>query len=276
MKFPIQQITSNSGNTIPVIFIAEGFTESEQDLFDTYVDHAIDKFNATAPFSTNMDKFQFYKVNSVSKDSGFSKRSHVARPITTELKDTYMKAYSNEIGLERYFNIPKSKRAELFKDLGGKGAIFEGKNFFPIIIVNTEFYGGYGELMGLFPNKVNPDSMSLAIITLGGNVNNFKFLLIHEFGHSFGDLDDEYADAQFLKLAKSYDPDLLSYPNRKNVKDEDPGGWVEGARYLSSGKWRPSSNSLMRSIGATSFGTYNEGLLQDRIDFEVSDTSFDL
>lgn len=275
-KFNIQQITFNTGNTIPVIFIAEGFQETELSVFDTYVQHAIDMMAGTVPFSTNMNKFQFYKVRSTSKESGRSIRTHPARPVTPILKDTYLQAYSNGNGLERLYLIPKDKRQMLYNNLGASNKIFAERNFYPIVIVNDEFYGGSGELTGISPTKGKPDSMALSIVSLGGSVANFQFLVIHEFGgHSFGDLDDEYEDPLFAEVAPLYSPDLWNYPNRRNVFDTDQGGWFEGARYLSTGKWRETASGLMREAGGT-FGPLCESLLQERIDAEVGDTLYNL
>jgi hypothetical protein len=125
--------------------------------------------------------------------------------------------------------------------------------------------------------------MSICIITKDTEFNSFGNLFLHEFAHSFGDLDDEYID-ETLDLAgnlipypintayaiKTYDSDFWNYANRPNVKDTDPGGWFQGARNVSNGKWRSTLDSLMKSVVSYpgGFGPLNISLLQDRVDAE--------
>jgi hypothetical protein len=275
MNTSILKITSNPDSAIPVIFLAEGFLESQLPTFDMYVQHAIDVITATEPFTTNIAKFNFYKSRIISKEAGVTTRAHVTTTVPTNIKDTYFKVFKNLVGLARYYGIPDLNRQELFKDLGAEGKIFEGRPFYPVIIVNNAEYGGGAELKGLKPSPKNPDLMSVACIPLSTSVSLFKTTFIHEFGHSFGDLDDEYLDDEYAAKAKYYEPDTWYHSNRLNVKDSNPGGWFQGARY-DPNKWRPTSTSIMRDAGQTSFGAYNIALLQARIDEDSSYTDYKL
>jgi hypothetical protein len=110
-----------------------------------------------------------------------------------------------------------------------------------------------------------PDRMSICIV---GNGDDMTDVAIHEFGHSFGDLDDEYLDSVYAANAPTYEPDVWYYGNRLNVRDANPGGWYQGARYVTT-KYRATDDDLMKNIYASGFGSPNEALLQDRIDDEA-------
>ena len=273
MALTVQTVLVGSQSEIPVIFIAEGFKSTEMATFNTYVQNALLAFRTEPPFKTNVKKFGFYKIETVSLDSGISVLTHPTNIISPEIiKTTRWDIFKNYIGLIRYCHLPDSKRAFLYNLLiNSSVGPFSDRPFYPVFIVNDGIYAGAGEFKGIKPSLANPDDMSVCIISKDTEFNSFGNLLLHEFAHSFGDLDDEYEDPGYAANAPTYEPDVWYYANRPNVKNTNPGGWFEGARYVPTGKWRSSLNSLMRTVtGGYSggFGTLNISLLQDRIDDE--------
>lgn len=166
------------------------------------------------------------------------------------------------------------------KSPGGFFANRPDDNVFVIIISNDTNYGGGAEFINLKPSVASPDRMSICTVSTGSG-SNMEGVAIHEFAHSFGDLDDEYVGdagdptgntASPINAAyaiKHYESDVWNNGNRPNIKDTNPGSWFSGARYVSSGKFRATNNDLMKDVSASSFGSPNETLLQDRIDDEA-------
>ena len=111
-------------------------------------------------------------------------------------------------------------------------------------------------------------------------------LVLHEVGHSFGLLGDEY-DYGSCSLYEPSSPNVTMETNRDlikwNIGGGPPTGWIdpatpiptvsssngipglyEGAQYCSTGKYRPTYNSKMRSLGPP-FEQINEEQLIKRV-----------
>ena len=151
--------------------------------------------------------------------------------------------------------IPPAKEAQLESELGDKSG---GNKVFIIIVSNDPMYAGLGSL----PSYPTWTTSKMGMCIVNADPSYLGFLTIHETGHSFADLDDEYIDAEY---AASGDPYLL-HPDRLNIKTFNPGGWLAGARYVAD-KYR-YGNGLMRGV-AYSFHSYNQTLVQNRINAEA-------
>lgn len=272
------------GSTIPLVFVPDGFTAAQKPAFLAYCNQLLSAMSVMTPWSLYMNKFERWYVDAWSNQSGVSKQSHPYNPITPVNKDTFFKVYMNHIGLQHYYAMPVQERKILAQGLidPSKGFFKNNPhNIFVIVISNSTVdpqlteYGGGAEFLGVQPIGA-PDRMSMCIVGVGSG-SYMDNVFLHEFAHSFGDLDDEYVDdagdptgntASPINSAyaiKNYEPWYWNYGNRLNVFDQDQGGWHEGARYISRGKWRETSAGLMASIQATSYGPNNESLLKDRI-----------
>ncbi len=99
------------------------------------------------------------------------------------------------------------------------------------------------------------------------NTADNKLVVLHEFGHIFGKLADEYVDEKYYGSI-AFNPD--AYPNC----DFPPGceGWmsVNGTGCFegcSLEKYsRPTKNSIMRSLNTEKFGPLNEKIIVDKLD----------
>ena len=141
--------------------------------------------------------------------------------------------------------------------------------FYPIVFVNDDSYHGTASLAFSVGGEENTDHNTM-FITMDSQEQEFSSTAIHEFGHSFGFLADEYPsydeeisssareDAVYLtemnpdiyrnidftdstsevKWSKFLDDDRYSNENL---------GTFEGAFGYSQGVWRSSDNSVMRA-----------------------------
>ena len=117
-----------------------------------------------------------------------------------------------------------------------------------IILANTDTYGGGG--------IYNSYTLTTAHHKLFGPV------VVHEFGHSFGGLTDEYAyDDQYVEY---YYPDIEPWEQNittkanfeskwKDLYDQGVVGLVEGGGYQTKGVWRPCEDCRMRTNTAEAF-----------------------
>jgi hypothetical protein len=93
----------------------------------------------------------------------------------------------------------------------------------------------------------------------------FKFLTRHEFGHSFGNLDNEYEDSE-ANCALKLQPWFLPMTPKLNVLTNNPNNWFEGARYSKTGYWREWRNSIMRNdFYSTEFSPIQKSIVEQRL-----------
>ncbi len=92
----------------------------------------------------------------------------------------------------------------------------------------------------------------------------FKFLVRHEFGHSFGNMDDEYEDSLTNCAIHHYEPWYLPPTPKRNLSTFDPGGWFKGGKYVPTGYWRQWKNSIMRDDYFTTTFSPRQGSIVKR------------
>ena len=99
------------------------------------------------------------------------------------------------------------------------------------------------------------------------NTADKPFVLVHEFGHTFGDLADEYVDDRYYSTQNF---DVGSYPNCditpctkwSTTENTSCYGGCSLARY-----YRPTKESVMRSLNSPEYGPVNEEELRRRLLF---------
>lgn len=151
-------------NKIDLVFMAEGYTEEEMPKFKADVIRIWDYMASIPPYRYNKDKFNVTAINSLSKESGTD------IPHEGSYKATCLNTHFYTFNIERYLTS---------SDLKSMHDIAETVPYdHLIILVNTERYGGGG-----FYNHYS-------IFTTDNELS--EKVAIHEFGHSFAGLADEY------------------------------------------------------------------------------------
>lgn len=156
---------ADSSSCINVAFVAEGYTEEEMPIFLRDATEAMEAIFAHEPFKALRDRFRIVAVKSVSRDSGAS------IPQKGVWLDTALSSSFDTFYSDRYLTT-----LHLF-DLHDVLAGVPYEHI--IVLVNTDNYGGGGIL--------NSYNLSMT------HHRMFKPVVVHEFGHSFGGLADEYA-----------------------------------------------------------------------------------
>ena len=150
---------------IHIAFLAEGYTDKEMDKFINDARIATDAIFAHEPFRKYQDRFQVIAVKSASEDSGTSVPSKgiwKKTALGSNFDTFYSERYLTTLNLNRVHDCLAGTPYEHI-----------------IILVNTDVYGGGGIL-----NFYNLSSTGHKA---------YKPVIVHEFGHSFAGLADEYA-----------------------------------------------------------------------------------
>lgn len=226
--------SGDSKDKIDIAILAEGYTEGEMDIFFKDAESTVENLLRHEPFKSMKDRFNIVAVASPSEDSG------VSVPREGLWKKTAVDSHFDTFYSDRYLTT-----LHLFKMHDALAGIpYEHI----IILANTDTYGGGG--------IYNSYTLTTAHHKL------FAPVVVHEFGHSFGGLADEYAyDDQFVEY---YHPDIEPWEQNittkanfeskwKDLYDQGVVGLVEGGGYQTKGVWRPCEDCRMRTNTAEAF-----------------------
>lgn len=246
---------------IDVAIVAEGYTTTEAPKFYRRATEAAKALLATAPFSQCRNRFNIIAVSLPSEQSG------VSVPRKGVWKSTALDSHFDTFYSERYLTTLHLKK------LHNSLASLPYEHI--IILANTPEYGGGG----IF----NSYTLTAADHPLMPPV------VVHEFGHSFGGLADEYFyDDQYSSLypadTEPWEPNITTLADL-NAKWSDmlpPGteiptpiqghdstkiGVYEGGGYQSKGVYRAFMNCRMKTNEATAFCPVCRRALRRMIDF---------
>ena len=219
---------------IDVVIVAEGYTADELELFYNDARIAMDAILAHEPFGQYKDRFNFVAVALESNDSG------VSVPGEGEWKDTALKAHFNTFYMDRYLTTLR------LKNMHDRLCGIPYEHI--VILANTDTYGGGG--------IYNSYTLTTA------HHPAFKPVVVHEFGHSFAGLADEYYyDDQYVEY---YSPDcepweqnittLFDFESKwKDMLNAGQAQLLEGAGYQSKGVYRGSEDCRMHTNRAETF-----------------------
>lgn len=247
---------------IDVAILAEGYTLQEIQTFYEDADIACKSIFDHEPFKSMKKRFNVVAVASPSTDSG------VSVPRLNEWKHTAFGSHFSTFYSDRYLTTSRVK------------AIHDALAGIPyehiIILANTEEYGGGG--------IYNSYTLTTAHHPM------FRPVVVHEFGHSFGGLADEYFydnDVMTDTYPLDIEPweqnistqvdfaakwkDMLSentpVPTPAEVSENYPTGVYEGGGYSAKGIFRPAENCRMRTNEYPAFCPVCQRALRRIIEF---------
>lgn len=247
---------------IDVAILAEGYTLQEMQTFYEDADIACKSIFDHEPFKSMKKRFNVVAVASPSTDSG------VSVPRLNEWKHTAFGSHFSTFYSDRYLTTSRVK------------AIHDALAGIPyehiIILANTEEYGGGG--------IYNSYTLTTAHHPM------FRPVVVHEFGHSFGGLADEYFydnDVMTDTYPLDIEPweqnistqvdfaakwkDMLSentpVPTPAEVSENYPTGVYEGGGYSAKGIFRSAENCRMRTNEYPAFCPVCQRALRRIIEF---------
>ena len=234
--------SGNEKDCIDVAILAEGYTEKEMDIFYQDAQRTCESLFSYEPFRSMKGKFNIVAVASPSTDSG------VSVPRENLWKETAVHSHFDTFYSDRYLTTSRVK--SIHNALAG--IPYEHI----IIIANTAEYGGGG--------IYNSYTLTAA------HHPTFKPVVVHEFGHSFAGLGDEYfyeddvmTDTYPLNV-EPWEPNITTrtdfsskwedmlpaatpVPTPQQANGKYPIGVYEGGGYSAKGIYRPSFDCRMRT-----------------------------
>ena len=256
------QQSGSEQDCIDVAILAEGYTEAEMEQFYKDAASTCESLFFYEPFKSMKEKFNIVAVASPSKDSG------VSVPRKKDWKQTAFSSHFDTFYSDRYLTTSRVK------------SIHEALAGIPyehiIIIVNTKEYGGGG--------IYNSYTLTAA------HHPTFKPVVVHEFGHSFGGLGDEYfydndvmtdtyplsvepweqnitTRVNFAEKWQDMLPAATPIPTPVSDKDAFPVGVYEGGGYSAKGIYRPANDCRMRTNDYPAFCPVCQRALRRVIEF---------
>lgn len=241
------QQAADTSRCIHVAYVAEGYRQEEMDTFLEDCRIAMEALFAHEPFKEKQDCFNMIAVMSPSEESGTS------WPAKGIWKNTVLGSHFDTFYSDRYLTTLHLKKLH---------DVLAGTPYEHIIIlVNTDHYGGGG--------IYNSYNLTYA------HGDRFRPVVVHEFGHSFGGLGDEYPygndDPMYFPDTEPWEPNLTTKCNFsskwENLVKEGKAGLVEGGGYLEKGVWRGFENCRMRTNEEPEFCLVCKQALIRLIDF---------
>jgi hypothetical protein len=247
---------------VDVAFVSEGYTSIEMDKFRIDAQRICDYFMTVAPYAENSGSFNFYAVESPSEESG----------VTIPGKDIYVNTNIHSsfytFDMDRYLTTSDTKSVYDIAANVPYDVIF--------VLVNSKRYGGGG-----FYNHYGQS-------TVDHQLSNI--VSIHEFGHEFAGLADEYYNSEItysdyynLKF-EPWEPNITTrvnfdlkwksmisagtpIPTPREEKFKGVTGLFEGGGYLSKGIYSPVMDCRMKTNEAPAFCPACQGAIRRMIGF---------
>lgn len=235
-------------NCLDIVFIPEGYSAAEMDKFKSDCKRLTEYLFNNDPYTEYRDRINVYGVEAPSQESG----------VDIPGKDVWKKSVLNSnfytFDTERYLTTSDMKSV---RDVAANAP-------YDVICVvaNSPVYGG-GGIYNFY-----------ALFTSDNEYADYVF--VHEFGHSFGGLGDEYFTSDvayegFYDLkSEPWEPNLTTLVNfdskwKNMVVDGTPiptpdadkkkfkVGAYEGGGYIAKGIYRPSFDCSMKSNSYNNF-----------------------
>ncbi|MEU5579022.1 M64 family metallopeptidase [Streptomyces huasconensis] len=242
---PIVQ-TGPTGTKLDVVFIGDGYTASQQEDFHADVRAKWAKVSAVEPYASYKRLFNVWAVDAVSRQSGVS-----GDPASGTVKDTALGSAFYCDGIERLLCVDTNKVESYAKKAADPDLV--------IVLANSAKYGGAGY------NDITSPSGYDGIATASSDHAHSDQVLVHETGHSLGKLADEYWYEEYGTYtgaepwesnSSKLTADRLTALKKKWYRwigrtspDGGTVGAYEGGGYHPRGLYRPTTNSIMRTLG---------------------------
>ena len=250
---------------IDVAILSEGYSVAEMDSFYKAAEIAVDAILSHEPFRSRADEFNFVAVGVPSSDSG------VSVPRLGEWKSTAAGSNFSTFYSDRYLTTRNVKRVH--------DCLINVPYEHIIILANTTEYGGGG-------------IYNFYTLTTAGHAS-FRPVVVHEFGHSFGGLADEYfysyddpAAGLYHKGVEPWEQNITTLtdfdskwkdmlppgvriPTSPAESSSYPVGVYEGGGYQSRGVFRPANDCRMRTNTSPAFCPVCIRAIDRLIDFYV-------
>jgi hypothetical protein len=195
----------NSGDPatkVDIVIIGDGYARADMDKFRKDAERFNNAMFATQPFKSRKKDFNVWLIEAESKETG------VDVPDRDVWKENILGTRYNTFGSARYILTDDNKA---LRDVAA-AAPYD----FVCIIVNDTRYGG-GGIYNLYATTYSNEQNE-------GQKWQMDYVYVHEFGHSFGGLGDEYYSSSvaysdfYPEGVEPWEPNVTRLLDKKNVK----------------------------------------------------------
>lgn len=256
--------TGDPATSVDLAFVAEGYRQDEMGKFRSDVKKLADVLIAEPPFNEYPGKINIWAVEAVSEESGTDvpgERIYV----NTALNSSFY-----TFGTDRYLTTTD------IKTVNDYASVVPHDNI--IVLINSERYGG-GGVYNYYSGT-----------TAGHKLSPIVF--IHEFGHGFSGLADEYYTSEvaytdfYPRGVEPWEPNIttlvdfeskwkhlisndIPVPTPAVEKYYNTVGLFEGAGYSAKGIYRAETDCRMKSNGPRGYCTVCREAARKMIEFYI-------
>ncbi len=254
--------TRSSKTALDIVFIPDGYTESEMDKFRADCERFANYLFLYEPFTSYKNSINIWGILAHSEESG------IDIPADSIWKKTIVNSTYYTFDSERYIMTMDNKSVRNYASNVPYDQIY--------ILVNSEKYGG-GSIYNYYSTTVVDNKSS-------------KQIFVHELGHGLVGLADEYytsdvAYQNFYPLdVEPWEPNITTlvnfdskWKNLMNPNSEIPTvskgeneletGVYEGGGYVEKGVFRSSQNSLMKAFNSDEFNEVSKAAIVKILNF---------
>ena len=187
---------------VDLVILGDGYRKDQMEKFRQDARHFNEVMFAATPFKERRLDFNVWIIEVISPESGISK------PDKNIWKANALGAIYNTFGSARYVLTTANKNV---RDIAGQ-VPYEAIN----ILINDDRYGGGG--------IYNQYSTTYAISDQAGQEWQRDYVYVHEFGHSFAGLGDEYYSSQvsyeefYSKEVEPWEPNVTALLDKEGLK----------------------------------------------------------
>ena len=254
--------SGNPEEKLDIVFIPEGYTEAEMKKFYKVCDTLANYLFSYEAFGNHKDKINIWGVEAPSVESGTD------IPHDDQWRNTELNSSFYTFGSERYlmtsdyFSVRNAASNAPYEQI--------------YILVNTEKYGG-GSIFNYY-SMISAEHPAV------------KEIFIHELGHGFAGLADEYVtdDVAYLDFynleVEPWEANITTLvnfdskwkymldaetpvPTPDSIRYKNTLGVFEGGGYIPKGIYRPTKVSIMNSLSAKYFNEPSKEAIRKLIKF---------
>jgi len=232
-----------SSKKVDIVVLGDGYSGNEIHKLRKDSEKLIAVLFGVEPFKSRRKEFNVRLIESVSAQSG------VDNPRKSDYRNNLIGLSFNTFEIDRYMVSIANK---VIRDVAAKVPYDQ-----VILLANEEKYGG-GGIFNLFSAAISDNEYS-------------KYVFVHEFGHAFGGLADEYYSSEvtyndmYPRGVEPWEPNITALLDKDNIKwgsliggnvpvptpDDSTyagvTGCFEGAGYSAKGLFRSSHDCIMFS-----------------------------
>jgi hypothetical protein len=236
-----------AASRLNLVVLSEGYTASEETQFVQNATTFLESFFVVEPFAEYRQYFNAQAIFVASSQQGSD------HPLSGVWRNTYFNSSYDSYGAAQIVTIPPNDRDPVYGHGRGRVdallATVAPQCDLPVLLVNDHEYGGSG-----------------GPVLIGSVHSAAVELLLHESGHTLGNLADEYQDP-YPGFVPQEAPNSTAHSIRSSIpwaawiapetpvptpptaEFADALGLFEGAQYQATGWYRPKLNCRMRALG---------------------------